>query len=479
MIYARTDQLIAGLDRAVDPTATATPTTRRASRSSGWPSRSPPSPTARESRAVAGALALDTLVVAPAGNDGAAGPLYGSSPGRAARRRRSPSARPTSAATSPRARRHAPRARRALDGICRCSPRRARRGARRRPAARRGTAGDGLVRPRGSAPWPAVRRSSRGRRPARVRAARRGAGAAAVLVYGKTCRRARSGSRDGRHSRRRRARAAAHAAPSGRARSVAIAAARTAAEQPPEPLAPFSSRGLTFGAVVKPDLTAPGAALGTSDPGRRRRRLPRQRERHERRGRVRRRRRGAARPGPARPRRGRPAQPPRRLRAHVGAAADHAGLGEVDVGASAAAELVAERTSLAFGAGTARGLARRRGRSVCATSRRRRLTVFVRHRPRRHRPPRARCRSPAGRVVLEPGGSRAALRGAGAARCRSSGRRGRRAGTLTRDAGRRARRVRVPWAVRAAPRPRACPGLCSSSRKRAFKPSETEAGDRS
>ena len=32
-------------------------------------------------------------------------------------------------------------------------------------------------------------------------------------------------------------------------------------------VAPFSSRGLTFGAVVKPDLTAPGTALGTSDPG--------------------------------------------------------------------------------------------------------------------------------------------------------------------------------------------------------------------
>ena len=59
-------------------TATATPTMRCGSRSSGSSSRSPPSRTRRSQTASDGALALDTLVVAPAGNDGAAGPGFGS-----------------------------------------------------------------------------------------------------------------------------------------------------------------------------------------------------------------------------------------------------------------------------------------------------------------------------------------------------------------------------------------------------------------
>ncbi len=59
-------------------TTTATRTTRPGSRSSASSSRSPPSRTARSPRAAAGAVALDTLVVAPAGNDGPAGPGYGS-----------------------------------------------------------------------------------------------------------------------------------------------------------------------------------------------------------------------------------------------------------------------------------------------------------------------------------------------------------------------------------------------------------------
>ena len=97
VVYARTDQLIAGLDRAVDPDGDgdAHDAARIALVGLAEPFASfADSP---ESRAVAGALALDTLVVAPAGNDGAAGPLYGSlaGPGRLAGAR-SPSARPTS-----------------------------------------------------------------------------------------------------------------------------------------------------------------------------------------------------------------------------------------------------------------------------------------------------------------------------------------------------------------------------------------------
>ena len=78
-VYARTDQLIAGLERAVDPNLRRrSRTTLRASRSSASRSRSPRFADAPSARAVAGALRLDTLVVAPAGNDGAAGPGFGS-----------------------------------------------------------------------------------------------------------------------------------------------------------------------------------------------------------------------------------------------------------------------------------------------------------------------------------------------------------------------------------------------------------------
>ena len=94
-VYGRTDQLLAGLERAVDPDADGdvldaariavvgvTERVRLVLRTGPWlsPSRAP--------------AELDTLVVAPAGNEGPAGPDYGSigGPG-AARRRRSPSAR--------------------------------------------------------------------------------------------------------------------------------------------------------------------------------------------------------------------------------------------------------------------------------------------------------------------------------------------------------------------------------------------------
>jgi hypothetical protein len=77
-VYSRTDQLIAGLERAVDPNGdgNALDAARIAIVGVAEPYAAfEDSPAAR---AVAGALALDTLVVAPAGNDGAAGPRYGS-----------------------------------------------------------------------------------------------------------------------------------------------------------------------------------------------------------------------------------------------------------------------------------------------------------------------------------------------------------------------------------------------------------------
>jgi subtilisin family serine protease len=77
-VYSRTDQLIAGLERAVDPNGdgNALDAARVAIVGVAEPYAAfEDSPAAR---AVAGALALDTLVVAPAGNDGPAGPRYGS-----------------------------------------------------------------------------------------------------------------------------------------------------------------------------------------------------------------------------------------------------------------------------------------------------------------------------------------------------------------------------------------------------------------
>ena len=77
-VYSRTDQLIAGLERAVDPDGdgNAHDAARIAVVGVAEPYAAfTDSPAAR---AVAGALALDTLVVAPAGNDGPAGPRFGS-----------------------------------------------------------------------------------------------------------------------------------------------------------------------------------------------------------------------------------------------------------------------------------------------------------------------------------------------------------------------------------------------------------------
>ena len=85
VVYARSDQLVAGLDRAVDPNDDGDASD--AARVALVPLAEPFAAfaDAPEARAVAGALALDTLVVAPSGNDGAAGPGYGdvSAPGAA------------------------------------------------------------------------------------------------------------------------------------------------------------------------------------------------------------------------------------------------------------------------------------------------------------------------------------------------------------------------------------------------------------
>ena len=77
-VFARTDQLLAGLERAVDPNGDGD--AHDAARIALFGVAEPYAAFADgpEARAAAGALKLDTLVVAPAGNDGPAGPGYGS-----------------------------------------------------------------------------------------------------------------------------------------------------------------------------------------------------------------------------------------------------------------------------------------------------------------------------------------------------------------------------------------------------------------
>ena len=77
-VYARSDQVIAGLDRAADPNGDGD--THDAVRIAliGVAEPFAAFSDSPEAQAVSGALALDVLVVTPAGNSGAAGPVFGS-----------------------------------------------------------------------------------------------------------------------------------------------------------------------------------------------------------------------------------------------------------------------------------------------------------------------------------------------------------------------------------------------------------------
>jgi subtilisin family serine protease len=77
-IYSRTDQLIAGLERAVDPDGDGSAHDAARVALMGFAEPYAAFADSPASRAVSGALALDTLVVSPSGNDGPAGPVYGS-----------------------------------------------------------------------------------------------------------------------------------------------------------------------------------------------------------------------------------------------------------------------------------------------------------------------------------------------------------------------------------------------------------------
>jgi Subtilase family len=286
-IYARSDQIIAGLERAVDPNddGDAHDAARVALVALAEPFAA--FADGPEARAAAGALALDTVVVAPAGNDGPAAAGYGdlSGPGGAPKaltvgaadmRRQTDRARivvraglttlldgstPLAGAVRPTKRMDLQLAvpRGTIGGVRRTAPRLGDFFTRRGVSI---VAGRAALVPIGASPAPAAARAA-------------AAGASAVLLYGGHAALPAGGlgldeavavpvvsiptS-------------AAHAALSRMARGERVAVALRASGGTPNAdqgaVASFSSSGLAYDGRVKPDLVAPGVGLATSDPGR-------------------------------------------------------------------------------------------------------------------------------------------------------------------------------------------------------------------
>jgi subtilisin family serine protease len=276
-VYSRTDQLLAGLEAAVDPNddGDAHDAARIALVGLAEPYASfTDGPLAR---AVDGATALDMLVVAAAGNDGRAGPAFGSvaGPGGA------PAALTVGAAdgrlATPTVRVNVRAGLRVLfDGVLPLG------GAPSQtvtaslvPVSRSITsrgiegyfdengestiAGGAVLLPRGGLSDEAVEEAA-------------AAGARSVLVDGPLPAGAFSLAVPsgvpvvGLPVELSRSARALHAA--GIPVTVAVGAVRTALNLDGGSVATFSSRGLAFGGVLKPELMAPGVSVPTSEPGR-------------------------------------------------------------------------------------------------------------------------------------------------------------------------------------------------------------------
>jgi len=284
-VFGRTDQLVAGLERAVDPNldGVALDAARVAVVGVAEPFAAfEDSPSAR---AVAGALRLDTLVVAPDGNDGVAGPGYGSISGpggsRAALTVGAADLRDSSASVqlvlraglgvffdrrAPLAGAVAPRRKLSL----RLSAPRLTRATLQQAAPPRLSeffdesgfslvAGHAALVPAGPDPGYAASQAAK-------------AGARLVVLYGDTLPGGGIGLDEGVTIPVVSVPAAAgrrmlNALGSGRRALVSVGTARAEAHGNKSRVAPFSSRGLAFGGFVKPDLVAPGVSLLTADPG--------------------------------------------------------------------------------------------------------------------------------------------------------------------------------------------------------------------
>ena len=282
-VYGRTDQVLAGLERAVDPDADGS--TMDAARIAVVGVSEPFGAFADAplARAAAGAARLDTLVVAAAGNDGVAGPSYGSisGPGGAPaaltvgaldERRRTPTARVLVRAglrvllddELALAGTVAPERELTLELVRPAAEPRA--GLRTEPLARffdaRGfslVAGRAALLERAASPSETIRRAAL-------------AGAEAVVVVG-----ALPAGALGLDERVDVPVVGLPAAVADEARrtlaggipvTVALGAPGWSDNPSRRRLAPFSSHGLAFGGGVKPEVLAPGVELLTADLGR-------------------------------------------------------------------------------------------------------------------------------------------------------------------------------------------------------------------
>ena len=285
-VYGRTDQVLAGLERAVDPNADGDAHDAARVALVGVAEPFAAFADGPLARAAAGAMRLDTLVVAPAGNDGPAGPGYGSVAGpggapaaltvgaadlrprfgqvrvvlRAGLRVEFDEMRPLAGAVTPS---------RALDvGIG--APRSVTSG----PVGYRGAvplldffdhrgaslvAGRAALLPAGVDPNGSVTNAAQ-------------AGAVAVLFYGADLPAGGVGLDEG-------APIPAVSVPEavaqtllarirrGTQTTVSLGAVHTESNAGEGRVMPFSSTGLAFDGRVKPELVAPGVALETAEPG--------------------------------------------------------------------------------------------------------------------------------------------------------------------------------------------------------------------
>jgi subtilisin family serine protease len=268
-VYARSDQVLAGLERAVDPDGDGD--AHDASRIALVPLAQPFAAFVDDplSQAAAGAAALDMLVVAPAGNDGPAGPAFGSLSGPGA----APAALTVGAADL-----------KPLVATERLVLRAGLRVLFNRPVALAGAWGSRqrreldvvapqrVVDPRGfsnvagrAALLPATAS------PAGLAAAASSAGAGAVLLRGGSLPPGALGLGDGVPVPvvpvpDDVARAALAALKRGEHVTAVLGPTRLRRADEPDAVAPFSSRGFDFAGGLKPDVVAPGVTLATVDP---------------------------------------------------------------------------------------------------------------------------------------------------------------------------------------------------------------------
>jgi Subtilase family len=274
LVFSRTDQLIAGLERAVDPNGDGDCHDAVRVALVGVAEPYAAFTDGPEATAVAGALALNTMVVAPVGNDGKAGPSFGSVAGPAG----APGALAVAASDT---RAQLPEARvvlrRGLDVIfdqnvpllgitgpahsLTLTP----------VAATAGTAAafdeQGYSRVAGRAVVAPASSS-----PELQAAAASAAGAGALVLYGDSLPAGslRLSAQESSPVVVVPTAPALELLAAQRARldvGVAIGPARRAANTTRGDVADFSSRGLAFDGSVKPNVVAPGVSVATSEPG--------------------------------------------------------------------------------------------------------------------------------------------------------------------------------------------------------------------